>query len=175
MFRSFVTWIRGAAIEVDSHAFAVLRHQLRECAQAISTAQKAIALAVEQRERELTKLCSLSERVADIEERPVAAPENGRSALASEAAGTMARLQSELEVSRAALVSLQTELDRLRASVAISEGRLRELKRDEKMAAMADKTQSLSGFVPVCMVSALRDAEMILARLRARQTQIDAA
>ena len=53
--------------------------------------------------------------------------------------------------------------------------RLRELQRGERIAAATDRTQALRQTTPGSGLSALKDAEATLARLRSRQKQIDAA
>ena len=52
--------------------------------------------------------------------------------------------------------------------------RLRELQRGERIAVATDKTQALRQTTPSSGLSALKDAEATLAKLRSRQKQIDA-
>lgn len=179
MFRSLMTLMKGAASEADeafsdAHALPILRQQLRECAQAVSAARKALALAITQHEQELAQSQKLNTRIADLEERTISALENGESALAQEAAETIARLQTDQDNNLTILTSLETDLRRLRESVATSEDRLRALKRGARMATVTDKTQRLSTVKSGSTGTALRDAEATLARLRSRQTEVDA-
>lgn len=179
MFRSLMILLRGRAAEAeeafeDAHALPILRQQLRECAQAVSAARKALALAIAQHGQEEAQLQRLDTRIADLEERAVAALGTGHGVLAEEAAETIARLETERDETRAVLARLKVDLDRLRASVATSESRLRALKRGQRMAVATDRAQRLSVEVPEGPSTALREAEATLARLRARQTEIDA-
>lgn len=179
MFRSLLTLMRGARHEAeeafgDAHALPILRQQLRECAQAVSAARKALALAIAQNEQETEQYQRFTARIADLEDRTVAALESGQTVLAQEAAETIARLQSDQDTSRSALESMAADLARLRASVATSEDRLRALKRGERMAVATDQSQRLSLSIPGGTATALRDAEATLTRLRARQSEVDA-
>jgi len=127
-----------------------------------------------QHEEEVAQSEKLAARIIDLEERTVSALENGQNALAQEAAETIARLQTDQEHNREILDSLDTDLARLRESVATSEDRLRALKRGARMAVVTDKAQRLNAEKPGGTATALRDAEATLSRLRARQTEVDA-
>ncbi len=180
MFRSFMTLIRGAANEADeafadAHALPILRQQMRDCARAVSVARKALALAMAQHEQEVTQAHDLARRIADLETRALAALENGENALVQEAAVTIARLQTEQDTAKAVLGTLEADLACLRASVTTSEERLRALKRGARIATVTDKTQRLTASAHCTMPTVLRDAEATLERLRARQTETDAA
>ena len=72
------------------------------------------------------------------------------------------------------LDTLRAEVSKLRASVVMSEERLRALKRGERIAMATDKAQRVSHAIPDGTSNALRDAEETLTRLRARQTEVDA-
>ena len=179
MFRSLMILMRGRAYEAeeafsDTHALPILRQQLRECAQAVSAARKALALAIAQHDQELTQSARLSERIADLEDRTVAALESGQSGLAQEAAETIARLTTDRDTCQTALDALDAELARLRQTVATSEDRLRALKRGERMAAATDQAQRLTTAIPGGTSTALREAEETLSRLRTRQNEVDA-
>jgi len=179
MFRSIVTLMRGRAHEADeaftdAHALPILKQQLRDCAQAVSAARKALALAMAQNDQEVEQFERFTARIADLEERAVAALEQGHMELAQEAAETIARLQTDQDASRSVLETLEAEVAKLRASVATSEERLRALKRGERIAAATDKAQRVTHSVPGGVSTALRDAEATLTRLRSRQTEVDA-
>jgi len=179
MFRSFVTLMRGKAHDADEafqdvHALPILKQQLRECAQAVSAARKALALAMAQNEQETLQFERLAARITDLEERTISALEQGRTELAQEAAETIARLQTDQDSSRTVLDTLEAEVAKLRASVTASEERLRALKRGERIAMATDKAQRVTQAIPGGTSSALRDAEATLTRLRARQTEVDA-
>ena len=179
MFRSLFTLMRGRAHDADeaftdAHALPILKQQLRDCAQAVSAARKALALAIAQNDQETEQFERFTARIADLEERTVAALEQGQQDLAQEAAETIARLQTDQETSREVLKTLQEEVDKLRASVVTSEQRLRALKRGERIAMATDKAQRVSQAIPGGTSSALRDAEETLTRLRTRQTEVEA-
>jgi len=102
MFRSLITLTRGKAHDAeeafhDVHALPILKQQLRECAQAVSAARKALALAIAQNEQETVQFERLATRITDLEERTISALEQGRAELAQEAAETIARLQIQAE------------------------------------------------------------------------------
>lgn len=179
MFRSLFTLMRGRAHDADeaftdAHALPILKQQLRDCAQAVSAARKALALAIAQNDQETEQFERLATRIAELEERTVAALEQGQQDLAQEAAETIARLQTDQEASREVLNTLQEEVEKLRASVVTSEQRLRALKRGERIAMATDKAQRVSQAIPGGTSSALRDAEETLTRLRTRQTEVEA-
>ena len=179
MFRSLMTLMRGRAHDAeeaftDTHALPILKQQLRDCAQAVSAARKALALAIAQNDQEIEQFERLTQRIADLEDRTIAALEQGQQALALEAAETIARLQTDQESSRTVLDTLRAEVEKLRASVLSSEERLRALKRGERIAMATDKAQRVSHAIPGGTSNALRDAEETLTRLRARQTEVDA-
>ncbi len=179
MFQSLITLMKGAASEADeafsdAHALPILRQQLRECAQAVSAARKALALAIAQYEKEQVQSQKLAARIVDFEERTISALENGETALAQEAAETIARLQTDQDNNLTVLDSLENDLGRLKDSVTASEDRLRALKRGARMAAVTERTQRLGAAKSGGAATVLRDAEATLARLRSRQSQTDA-
>ena len=75
----------------------------------------------------------------------------------------------------AAQKNFDVEIERMRLIVHASEMRLRELRRGERIAAAADRTQRLRHGAPNSSLSALKDAEETLTRLRLRQKEIDVA
>jgi phage shock protein A len=179
MFKQIVTLIRGRGYEasqdfVDRNALSILRQQIRDGAEAVTAARKAVAIAIAQNEQEATHLTRLVERIGDLEERAVAAIEKGEMGLAREAADTIALLETERHSSEAAQTSFAAEIERLKRVVRNSETRLRELQRGERVAAATERTQRLRHTVPGISTSGLRDAEETLARLRMRQHQLDA-
>ena len=103
MFRSLFTLMRGRAHDADeaftdAHALPILQQQLRDCAQAVSAARKALALAIAQNDQETEQFERLATRIAELEERTVAALEQGQQDLAQEAAETIARLLSLIHI-----------------------------------------------------------------------------
>lgn len=180
MFRSLVTLLRGAAHDADeafddAHAIPLLRQQLRECAQAVSATRKALALAIAQNEQQAERNDKVASRIADLEERTVAALEQGQTNLAQEAAETIARLQDDRDAGVEVMQSLEADVRKLRESVTTSEERLRALKRGQQIAVAADKAHRLTHAIPGGSSTALRDAEATLVRLRTRQTETEAA
>jgi phage shock protein A len=180
MFKQIVTLVRGRSHEagqelVDRNALAILRQQIRDSAESVSTARRAVAIAIAQNEQESTHLKRLIERIGDLEERAVAGIDKGETGLAREAADTIALLENERSSSEAAQESFVAEIDRLKQVVRSSETRLVELRRGERLAAATERTQRLRQSGSDSRISGLRDAEETLARLRMRQLQLDAA
>lgn len=179
MFKQIFTLFRGTAYEVteatvDRHAITILRQQIRDCADAISAAQKAVAFAIAQNEQEVQQQTKLVARIDDLENRVIAALEQDKQGLAREAAETIAHLQAERDASEDAQKTFTIEIERLKRVVRNSTIRLRELQRGERIAVATDKTQALRHATPSSGSSALEDAEATLAKLRNRQKQIDA-
>lgn len=179
MFKQFFALIRGRAYESaemvsDANALAILRQQIRDCTSAIDAARKAVAIAIAQNEQEAVQGKKLAARIDDLEKRTIAAIEQGKDDLAREAAETIALLEAERDASFEAQKNFGAEIDRLKKTVRASETRLRELERGQRLAAATDKTQRLRSVAPSSGLSALKDAEETLLRLRVRQKQIDA-
>lgn len=180
MWKQFVALARGRTFEagesiVDRNALTILRQQLRDCAEAITAARKAIAFATAQNGEEIAQHGRLVRRIEDLETRALSALEQGRDALAREAAETIGLLEAEREASEQAQAGFIAEIARLKRVVGASELRLRELQRGQRLATAVDTTQKLRATAPGTTLSTLRDAEATLARLRTRQGQIDAA
>jgi phage shock protein A len=180
MLKQFFALARGRAHEAaeavaDRNGLTILRQQIRDCAGAIAAARKAVAIAIAQNEQELAQGKKVVARIDDLEPRAVAALEQGRPALAREAAESIALLEAERDACEKAQANFGTEIERLKRIVRQSEMRLRELQRGERIAAAADRTQRLRHQAPASGLSALKDAEATLVRLRTRQTEIDAA
>ncbi len=179
MFKQFFALFRGHAYEsaervVDQNALVILRQQIRDCANAIAAARKAVAVAIAQNEQENKQHQSLVARIKDLEARTIIALEQGNDDLAREAAEAIAILEAERDTSEAAQKTCSAEIDRLKRVVQKSEARLRDLQRGQRIAAATEKTQRLREATPNSGLSALKDAEATLARLRERQQHIDA-
>ncbi|PBC06279.1 PspA/IM30 family protein [Mesorhizobium sp. WSM3860] len=180
MLKQFFALLRGHSHEaaeavVDRNALVILRQQIRDCADAIAAARRAVAIAIAQNEQELRQCQKLVSRIEDLEKRTVAALEQGQGELAREAAETIALLEAERAASEDAQKSFGTEIERLKRIVRASEMRLRDLQHGQRIVAATDKTQRLREAAPGSSLSALKDAEETLSRLCARQRQIDAA
>jgi phage shock protein A len=180
MLKQFFALARGRAHEAaeavaDRNGLTILRQQIRDCAGAIAAARKAVAIALAQNEQELAQRDKLAARIEDLEARTVAALQQDKAALAREAAESIALLEAERDACDRAQANFGAEIDRLKRIVRQSEMRLRELQRGERIAAAADRTQRLRHTAPGSGLSALKDAEATLLRLRSRQKEIDAA
>lgn len=179
MFKALFALIRGRTNDsaerfIDENAVTILRQQLRDCANAVAAARKAVAVAIAQNKQEISQHKKLLERISDLEKRTVIALEQGRNDLARDAAETIAILTSESEISEQAQKRFSTEIERLKTSVRNSEARLRELQRGQRLADATDKSQRMRGMTDNNGLSALKDAEQTLERLRSRQNEIDA-
>ncbi|ESZ47116.1 PspA/IM30 family protein [Mesorhizobium sp. RSR565B] len=179
MLKQFFALVRGRSYEaaeavVDRNALIILRQQIRDCADAIAAARRAVAIAIAQNEQEVAQFKKLVLRIDDLEKRTIAAIEQGQNELAREAAETIAMLEAERDASAEAQKSFGTEIERLKRIIRVSEMRLRELQRGQRIVVAVDSTQRLRESAPGSSLSALRDAEETLLRLRTRQKQIDA-
>ena len=179
MFKQLLALMRGRTYDateafVDANAITILRQQIRDCAEAVAAARKAVAVAIAQNEQEVAQTRKLIERIDDLEARTVSALEQGKADLAREAAESIALMDAERTASEQAQRNFAVEIERLKRIVRASEMRLRELQRGQRLAVATDRTQRLRETAPASSLSALRDAEETLSRLRARQTQIDA-
>ncbi|MBA1144027.1 PspA/IM30 family protein [Mesorhizobium neociceri] len=179
MLKQFFALVRGRSYEaaetvVDRNALVILRQQIRDCADAIAAARRAVAIAIAQNEQEVSQFKKLVVRIDDLEKRTIAAIEQGQNELAREAAETIAMLEAERDASSEAQKSFSTEIERLKRIIRVSEMRLRELQRGQRIVAAVDSTQRLRESAPGSSLSALKDAEETLLRLRTRQKQIDA-
>ena len=180
MLKQLFALVRGHSHEaaqevVDRNALVILRQQIRDCADAIAAARRAVAIAIAQNEQEVSQYKTLVARIDDLETRATHAIQGGQRELAREAAETIALLEAERAASDDSQRSFTTEIERLKRIVRSSELRLRELQRGQRIAAATDKTQRLRESAPGSSLSALRDAEETLSRLRLRQKQMDAA
>ncbi len=179
MLKQFFALVRGRSYDaaeavVDRNALVILRQQIRDCAGAIAAARRAVAIAIAQNEQEVAQFKKLVVRIDDLEKRTIAAIEQGQNELAREAAETIAMLEAERDASSEAQKSFSTEIERLKRIIRVSEMRLRELQRGQRIVAAVDSTQRLRESAPGSSLSALKDAEETLLRLRTRQKQIDA-
>lgn len=177
MLKPLLTLVRGHGHDaadslMERNALIILRQQIRDCADAIIAARRAVAVAIAQNGQEIDQHRRLVVRIEDLEARTVVALEKSETALARSAAETIALLDAERAVSEEAQREFSTEIERLKRIVHSAEMRLRDLQRGQRLATATDRAQQLretgSG------LSTLKDAELTLARLRSRQKQIDA-
>ena len=178
MFKQIFTLFRGAAHTAteeftDRNALLILQQQMRDAANALGAARKAVALAMAQNKQEQIQYDKLVERLKDLEDRAIAAIEQEKTDLAREAAETIAILEAERDTSSQAQAQFAAEISRLRTNVQNAEMRMRQLQRGQRIASATDKAQKLRTQVPESGLASLADAETTLQRLRERQQQID--
>jgi phage shock protein A len=181
MFNVILTLIRGRAHDAeqaftDRNAMPLLAQQIRDAANAIQSARRAVAIAVAQNEQEKSQHAAIVGRIEDLETRAVAALQKGSDELARQAAETIAQLEAERDASEKAQAQFTQTIDKLKAIVRASEARLQELQRGERLARATEQTQKLSA---ACEdnsgLATLDDAEETLARLRAYQDRCQIA
>ncbi|MBB5575761.1 MULTISPECIES: PspA/IM30 family protein [Rhizobium] len=179
MFNSILTLIRGRAYDaeqafMDRHAVPLLAQQIRDAADAIQSARRAVAIAIAQNEQEKSRHAVIVGRIADLETRAVAALQKGSDELAREAAEVIAQLEAERDASEKAQAQFTRTIGKLKATVRASEARLQELQRGERLARATEQTQKLS---EACDdnsgLATLDEAEETLARLRAYQDRCE--
>jgi phage shock protein A len=174
MFKVLLTLMRGRNADVaeaftDAHALPILRQQLRDCAAGVETARRSVAMVMAYAERERKSADRIAAQLADLETRALAALAQGREDLATEAAGAIAQLEAERDVTARAIATYDTEIAQLRTALSSAEQRLRHLQRGHHLAIATDHTQRLRDSAPLASTT-LSDAEATLERLQARQT-----
>jgi phage shock protein A len=181
MFKTIVTLVRGAAFRAeeefaDRSALLILDQQIRDAAAAIERAKRALAIAIAQDEAEGKRLETTLARIADLEERAVAALGGGREELATEAAEAIAVMEADRDAIREARATFAREIATLKATVRRSGQRLTELERGRRIAQAAESVRRLkTGGAGPSGSAALADAEATLRRLRERQFEDAAA
>ena len=178
MLKQFFALVRGRAYEaarpVDRNALTILRQQIRDCAAAIDAARKAVAIAIAQNEQEIEQYKKLVARIDDLESRTFigssraerTCPRGGRD---HRAAG-----------SRTRRLGGRTEELRHRDRTDQAHRRNRKCGCANCSAASASRRprtgpSGCANGAPDSGLSALKDAEETLTRLRLRQKAIDAA
>jgi phage shock protein A len=185
MFKTMVTLMRGAAARAeeevaDRSALLILDQQIRDAAAAIERSKRAVALAIAQDEAEGKRLEATLKRIADLEERAVAALAGNREDLAGEAAEAIAIMEADRDAIREARSTFAAEIGHLKATVTNANQRLAELERGRRIALAAEsvrrlKESSFSRGGVGASASALAEAEATLRRLRERQAECAAA
>ncbi len=178
MFNLFATLLRGKAHDAeqavaDRHAIALLAQQIREAAQAIQTAQHALAVAIDQHEKERSQHGVIHTRITGLEERTLSTLSKGNESLAREAADAIAFLEAERAASEQAQAQFSNAITNLKATVRSAEGRLKKLQRGERLARATDAAQKIDHTAAGVSLATLDDAERTLERLRDRQKQTD--
>jgi phage shock protein A len=188
MLKTIVTLFRGAAFRAeeefaDRSALLILDQQIRDAAAGIERAKRALAVAIAQDEAEGKRLETTVSRIADLEERAVAALNGGSEELAAEAAETIALMEQDRDSIREARATFAREISGLKSTVRKSSQRLGELERGRRIASAAESVRRLkAGSGPGATrpgagggTTALADAEATLRRLRERQFEDAAA
>src|SRR5262249_21764339 len=183
MFKTIITLMRGAQARAeeefaDRSALLIHDQQIRDAAAAIERSKRSLALAIAQDEAEGKRLDDTLKRIADLEERAVAALAGKREDLANEAAQAIAVREADRDAIRQARTTFAKEIGQLKASVAHAGQRLAELERGRRIALAAESVRRLKaaqGGRGTADVSALADAEATLKRLRERQAESAAA
>lgn len=182
MLKTIITLVRGAAFRAeeefaDRSALLILDQQIRDAAAGIERAKRALAIAIAQDEAEGKRLETTLSRIADLEERAIAAL-GGNEELAAEAAEAIAVMEADRDAIREARATFAREIAGLKASVRKSGQRLAELERGRRIALAAESVRRLKsghGLATPTGTAALADAEATLRRLRDRQAEDAAA
>lgn len=174
MFKQLVTLVRGRAADtsqtiLDANALALLRQQMREAAHGVDQSRKAVAVVMAYSEREKASLKSIGAQIADLETRALEALENGREDLATGAASTIAKLETERDITLKAIETYQSQITRLKQCLSESENCLRELKQGQHLAEANAKAYRVSGVAPSDTTNGLKDAKSTLNRLQEQQ------
>src|SRR5919205_492817 len=148
MSKSFWTLLRGAvhAAEqdaIDRSALLILDQHIRDAAAGIERAKRALAVAIAQDEAEGKRLDTTLTRIADLEERAVAALNGGSEELATEAAEAIALMEQDRDSIREARATFAREIAGLKATVRKSSQRLAELERGRRIASAAESVRRL--------------------------------
>lgn len=178
MFNLIATLLRGKVhaaerAAADRHAIPLLAQQIREAAQSIQSAQHALAVAIAQNEKERSQHTLILSRISDLEERTLATLLKGNDGLARDAADAIAFLEAERTASEQALAQFSGAITKLKATVRLAEGRLKDLQRGERLARATDAAQKVDHAASGVGLATLDDAERTLERLRDRQKQTD--
>jgi phage shock protein A len=177
MLKMLVTLARGASFRTEEafaerSALLILDQQIRDAAAAIAGAKRALAIAIAQDTAEGMRLETTLARIADLEERAVAALNGGREELAAEAAEAITVMEADRDAIREARATFAREIAQLKTTVARSGQRLAELERGRRIAQAAESVRRLkTGAFAPGGTTALADAEATLRRLRERQSE----
>jgi phage shock protein A len=172
MFKTILTLVRGATFRAeeefaDKSALLILDQQIRDAAAGIERAKRALAVAIAQDDAEGRRLDATLSRIADLEDRALAALNGGREDLANEAAEAIAVMEADRDSIREARATFAREIASLKAVVRKSGQRLAELERGRRIASAAESVRRLKtghGFGTPSGTTALADAEATLRR-----------
>jgi phage shock protein A len=181
MFKTLLTLVRGAAAAAGGEVLArnvllILDQQIRDAASPVERGKRALAVAIAHDEAEGKRLEATLARIADLEERAVAALTSGREDLASEAAQNIATMETDRDAVREERATFAREIAHLNRTTADAGRRLAELERGRRIAQAAEAVRRLKTRRPARGggATALADAEATLRCLRERQAE-DAA
>lgn len=179
MFKQFMTLLRGQTTDLgqgvlDANAVTLLRQQMRDAAHAVEQSRKSVAVVMAYAEREKAALAALDAQIADLEGRARAALAQNDSALALEAAETIATLEDDRAALHRTLSVYDAEIATLKTALKQAEGLLVELQRGQRLAEATDRTQRLRGGAASPVPTDLTAAAQTLARLQDRQKHADA-
>src|SRR3954464_8348162 len=183
MLKRMMTLVRGAAFRAeeefaDRSALLILDQQIRDAAAGIERAKRALAIAIAQDEAEGKRLETTLSRIADLEERAIAALNGNNEELASEAAETIAVMEADRDSIREARATFAREIAGLKATVRKSSQRLSELERGRRIAQAAESVRRLkagSGLATPRGGPALAGREATLRPSREKQAEDAAA
>lgn len=178
MFKLISTLLRGKAHDAerafaDQNAIPLLAQQIRDAAQSIQSARRSVAVAIAQNEQEKLQHTKIVARIGDLETRACAALGKGDDGLAREAAEAIAYLETERDQSEKAQAQFVSAIDKLKGTVRLSETRLQELQRGERLARATHEAQKLDVAAADSHFATLDEAEETLGRLRVRQSQAE--
>jgi phage shock protein A len=178
MFKTLSALVRGVAAAaeeeaIDRNAFLILDQQIRDAAAAVERGKRALAVAIAHDESEAKRLEATIARIADLEERAVAALAGGREDLASEAAESIAVMEVDRDAVRDGRAAFAREIAHLKKTTTDAGRRLAELERGRRIAHAAEAVRRLKSRGPAQVggAAALGDAEATLRRLRERQAE----
>src|ERR1043165_2044294 len=114
MLKTIITLVRGATFRAeeelaDRSALLILDQQIRDSAAGIERATRALAGAIAQDDAEGKRLETTLARIADLEERAVAALDGEREDLANEAAEAIAVMEADRDSIREARATFARE------------------------------------------------------------------
>lgn len=183
MLKTFVTIFRGHAARAeeefaDANALIILDQHIRDAAAGLDRARRALAVAMAQDAAEVKRIGEIEARIADLEQRALAALDGAREDLAAEAAESIAGLEADKASAASAHDSFSRESRKLRNLVVNAERRIAELERGRRAARVSEAVRRLRdrGAIEVGgQAGALSDAEATLKRLRQRQAEAEAA
>lgn len=183
MFKTVITLFRGSVAKagedlVDRNALLILDQQIRDASSAFERAKKALAIAIAQDRQEASRLDATCSRIADLEQRVVAALAASDEPSAREGAEAIAALEADRDAAQAAQTLFAAEILRLRRHVTQAQARLAELDRGRRLARATEAVRDLRrGRVDEARPheATLAEAEATLRRLRERQVEAEAA